>query len=202
MKKSILSPDKDYTFSDFFEMAYPTEDIVVEFDYQYSFEILELPKKEVENSPITEFQNELIKKLPKISLNSEIARRDFLIAPILLKLLNYVDIRISAEYPLEVEKNLRGTLDYLIRSHNELTIIEAKRGDLDKGFTQLAVELIAMEKYEGGEHDTLYGVVTTGDLWKFGKLEHSSKTITKDMNTYRIPTDMLDLFSILVGILQ
>lgn len=201
MQKTIFLADKNYTFSDFFDMAYPTEDIIKEFGYEYSFEMLELPRQKIEETSITELQNELIKKLPKISLNSEIARRDFLIAPILFKLLNFVDFRISTEYPLDVEKNLRGTLDYLLRSNKKLTIIEAKRGDLDKGFTQLAVELIAMEKYEEETPEPLFGIVTTGDIWKFGKLESTSKKITKDINAYRIPTDMIDLFSILVGIL-
>lgn len=202
MKKSILSPDRDYTFSDFFDMPYPTEDIVKEFGYVYSFELLELPKAKVEEESIKEFQVELTLKLPKISLNSEIARRDFLIAPVLLKLLNFIDARITAEYPLEVEKNLRGTLDYLIRSNKELTVIEAKKGDLDRGFTQLAVELIAIEKYEEEQDKIYFGAVTTGDIWKFGKLENTAKKITKDINSYRIPTDMLELFSILTGILE
>ncbi len=103
---------------------------------------------------------------------------------------------------MAVKKNLRGTLDYLIRSDKNLTVIEAKKGDLEKGFTQLAVELIAVSKYEDEEPDVLFGAVTTGDLWKFGKLRTSNRKIIKDMNTYRVPADMVDLFSILLGILK
>jgi hypothetical protein len=44
--------------------------------------------------------------------------------------------------------------------------------------------------------------VTTGDLWKFGKLDPKDKTITKDMNTYRVPEDLVDLFCVLTGILK
>jgi hypothetical protein len=33
MKRSILAADKNYTFGYFFELAYPTEDIVKEFGY-------------------------------------------------------------------------------------------------------------------------------------------------------------------------
>jgi hypothetical protein len=39
-------------------------------------------------------------------------------------------------------------LDYLIRSNQELLIIEAKKGDLDKGFNQLSAQLIALDKYD------------------------------------------------------
>jgi len=202
MKKSILSEDKDYIFSDFADMAYSTEDIVKEFGYDFSLELLALPREKIQEDAVKEFQTELIRKMPKISLHSEMARREFLIAPVLMKLLNFADVKISSEYPLDVDKNLKGTLDYLIRSDKKLTIIEAKKGDLDKGFTQLAVELIAMEKYEEENASILFGAVTTGDLWKFGQLETARKKIRKDMNTYRIPADMADIFAILVGILK
>ncbi|MDB9535014.1 hypothetical protein PN451_03980 [Dolichospermum planctonicum CS-1226] len=38
---------------------------------------------------------------------------------------------------------LKGNLDYLLRSRESLLVIEAKNNDLARGFTQLAVELIA-----------------------------------------------------------
>ena len=82
-----------------------------------------------------------------------------------------------------------------------MAVIKAKKGDIEKGFTQLAVELIAIEKYEEGKQDILFGAVTTGDLWKFGKSECTEKKITKDINSYRVPADLLELFSILIGIL-
>ncbi len=200
--KHLLIPEKNYTFSDFFELVYSTEDIVQEFGYKFSFELLTLPREHIAETALEEFQGRVIRSLPKISLTSEIGRRDFLIAPVLLNLLEFIDIKISAEYPIDVEKNLRGTLDYLIRSEKKLTVIEAKKGDIEKGFTQLAVELIAMEKYEDGQQDILFGAVTTGDLWKFGKLECSEKKITKDINSYRVPADLMELFSILIGILK
>jgi hypothetical protein len=127
---------------------------------------------------------------------------EFLIAPVLLQLLDFADVKIASEYPLEARKNLRGTLDYLLRSEKNFTVIEAKKGDIDRGFNQLAVELIALDKYEEGEADILFGAVSTGDLWKFGKLESAKKKITKDINIYRVPADMTELFSILAGILQ
>jgi len=36
----------------------------------------------------------------------------------------------------------------------------------------------------------------------FEKLEKFTKIIVKDINNYRVPADMLDLFSILSGILK
>jgi hypothetical protein len=202
MKRSILAANKNYTFSDFFELAYPTEDIVKEFGYTFSDELLDLPKEALAEDAVAEFRSQIIRNIPRISLNSEVARREFLIAPVLLHLLKYTDIKISSEYPVEVGKNLRGTLDYLIRADNNLTVIEAKKADIDRGFTQLAVELIAIEKYEESSCNILFGAITTGDLWKFGTLDRAKKHITKDINSYRVPADLLELFSILTGILR
>ena len=55
MKKSILSADKNYTFSDFFEFAYPVEDVVKEFGYDFSDELLELPKEILPENSVDEF---------------------------------------------------------------------------------------------------------------------------------------------------
>jgi len=164
--------------------------------------LLDLPKKDFTEDSVAEFKSQIIKNIPRISLNSEVARREFLIAPVLLHLLKFTDVKISSEYPVEVGRNLRGTLDYLLRSDKELAVVEAKKADIDRGFTQLAVELIAIEKYEEGETNVLFGAVTTGDLWKFGKLERAEKKITKDINSYRVPADLQDIFSILTGILK
>ncbi len=202
MKRSILSPDKNYTFSDFFELAYPTEDIVREFGYTLLDELLNLPRKDIPEDSVAAFKQQLIQNIPHLSLNTEVARREFLIAPVLLHLLHFANIQIASEYPVEAAKNLRGTLDYLLRSDKQLTVIEEKKADIDRGFTQLAVELIAIEKYEEDGTNILFGAVTTGDLWKFGKLERAEKKITKDINSYRVPADLQDIFSILAGILQ
>jgi hypothetical protein len=37
-----------------------------------------------------------------------------------------------------VSDRLKGTLDYLLQSRHDLLVIEAKKDDLTKGFTQLA----------------------------------------------------------------
>ena len=39
---------------------------------------------------------------------------------------------------------LKGNLDYLLRNETGLIVVEAKTDDLTRGFTQLAVEMIAL----------------------------------------------------------
>jgi len=116
--------------------------------------------------------------LPKITINSEIAKREFLIAPILVEIAKNTDSKINVEYPIEIDDRLSGSLDYLICSKQELIVIEAKKGDLEKGFSQLSTELIALDKYEeNNAGNMLYGAITIGDVWKFGILKRDKQHI-------------------------
>lgn len=46
-----------------------------------------------------------------------------------------------------VNEQLKSTLDYYLQSQDqELLVIEAKNADMQRGFTQLAVELIAVDQ--------------------------------------------------------
>lgn len=44
MKSSIFKPGKKYTFSDYFDFNYPTEQIVDEFGYTFALLALTLPE--------------------------------------------------------------------------------------------------------------------------------------------------------------
>jgi hypothetical protein len=80
-------------------------------------------------------------------------------------------------------------------------VVEAQRDDLTRGFTQLAVELIALAMLEDAP-DILYGAVTMGHVWVFGTLQRSARLVTRDMASYTLPDDVEDLVRILVGILE
>lgn len=202
VKTSIFKPNKNYTFSDYFEINYPTKEILAAFEYDYDFEVLTLPEYSTNFDALDRLRNVYLTKLPLISLNSEISRRDFYIAPFLLELLEYIRAEINVEYPIDAGQNLSGSVDYLVKSVNNLIIIEAKKGDLERGFNQLAVELIALDKTLDDRLDTLYGTVTLGDVWRFGRLQRSSKLLSKDMNIYALPEDIERLLAIMLGILQ
>lgn len=100
-----------------------------------------------------------------------------------------------------MNEQLQGYLDYFIESERSLIVIEAKRDDLTRGFTQLAVELIALAMLEESP-EVLYGVVTIGEVWIFGKLECSMRRIIRDIGLYTLPDNLETLTRILVGILE
>jgi len=199
MSKSILQPNTSYSFSDYFKLSYPTKDIVAEFGYGYQLTKLSLPRNTLTGT-LARLQDTFYKKLPHISLTSEAAKREVLVAPILLELLDYIDMEIDIDYPLYVDERLYGNLDYFIHSSQDVLIVVAKQADLERGFSQLAVELIAMARYRDEQPERLYGAVTVGDMWRFGMLD--GKRILKDIDSFRIPLDLDALFQVFLGILQ
>jgi hypothetical protein len=80
-------------------------------------------------------------------------------------------------------------------------VVEAKQADLTRGFTQLTVELIALDEWIDNDEPVLYGAVTTGDIWQFRSFAREIRTISQDLILYRVPTDLEQLFNILVGVL-
>ena len=90
---------------------------------------------------------------------------------------------------------------YLIESQKAV-IVEAKREDLDNGFTQLAVKLIAVQQWLETE-EPLFGAIATGTIWQFGIFDPLKQEVTQDLNLYCVPADLHELLAIfLVKILE
>jgi hypothetical protein len=203
--KSIFTEGKKYTFSDYFELGNPTEEIIKSLGYSFFTQPLDLPRKNnISKELIEQISTTYYTILPKISVNSETAKREVMIAPVLHAVIQHINARLNIEYSVSINDRLSGTIDYLFRSSQELIVIEAKKGDLDRGFNQLAAEMIAMDMYEE-EQDSptkVYGAITIGEVWRFAVLEREEKHLFKDIHTFRFPEDLTDIFSILTGILQ
>lgn len=203
MRKSIFKAGRRYTFSDYFEMGQPTEEILAEFGYSFSLASLDLPlATEIDNLAIENLRAAYYALIPKVSLNSEIAKRELLVAPVLHNIVRNLDAKLHVEYAIDVDDKLSGSIDYLLRAAHELIVIEAKKGDLERGFNQLAVEMIALAKYEADDTpELLYGAITIGEVWRFAVLDKTAKSLAKDVHTYRFPEDLANIFAILNGIL-
>lgn len=197
-----IQPDKDYTFSDYFKLDYEPEDVLAYFGYEMNSESLALPKSGIPLPRLPDLGDRLQRALPHISLNNETARREFLIAPVLMDLVDLVDAKLKVSYTISVDRQLKGALDYFIQTKRSLLIIEAKDENLQRGFVQLATELIALDRWLEDEHPILYGAVSIGSVWQFSRLERQAKRITQDLNLYRAIGDLEELMRILIGILE
>jgi hypothetical protein len=203
MPKQIFKADKKYTFSDYFEMRYPTEEIVAELGYSLITKNISLPRsKDLDKETIENLRSAYYAIIPKISVNSEASKREVMIAPILQGVIRTIDAKLNIEYAIEIDEKLGGMIDYFFHSKQDVIVIEAKKGDLDKGFNQLAAEMIAVDKYEENDSmDTIYGAISIGEVWRFALLERQNKCLIKDIHTFRFPEDLMDIFAILKGIL-
>jgi hypothetical protein len=134
-----------------------------------------------------------------LAINTEKARSEMIITPILLEVRRKANYQISlfsgTDFNVDIERGLNGYCDFVIsRSREQLTInapvliiVEAKNENIKGGLGQCAAAMLAAQLFneqEGNEIKTIYGAVTTGDIWKFLKLEGTDIFI--DLNNYYI----------------
>jgi hypothetical protein len=117
---------------------------------------------------------------------SEAARCDMLIAPMLYEawLQHRSVFKLWSHAPLEYNEELSGTPDYLIARQSPfgteavglpiLVAVEAKKDDFILGWGQCAAEMIAIQKLNGESSGEIFGIVTNGETWEFGKLNEST----------------------------
>ena len=202
MKQSFINPEKDYTFHDYFRMRASTEDILDYFGYQRILGRIELPRTARELPSLEQLFATLEDAILHISLENEITRREFLIAPVMSEVRRLTESKLRSEYWLEYNHQLKGSLNYLLQRERNLLVVEAKNADLSRGFTQLAVEMVALDKADETEQEIIYGAVTTGNIWQFGELDRKRKIVTQGIGSYDLLQDLEDLVKISIEILE
>ncbi|MEH2362006.1 hypothetical protein [Nostoc sp.] len=199
--RRILQVGESYTFSQYFELPFTIDDILAELNCTIERKNLTLPESS-EIVDIQFLQQQLCRNLSHIDLVNETTRREALISPILFEVCDLTNQRLNIEYSIAVNNYLKGTLDYYIAAPQNLLIIEAKQSDLVRGFTQLAVELIALDQWTKSTSELLYGAVTTGEDWRFGVYHRANRQVTQDQKRYQVPEDLSVLVKIIVGIIS
>jgi hypothetical protein len=118
--------------------------------------------------------------------NSEKARSEMIIAPILVDLRRQLQERVNLfsgiEFDVDKDKGLNGFCDFIISESPEqlfinapvITLVEAKREDVMAGLGQCVAEMVAAQIFnerEGNDIPVVYGAVTSGTNWRFLRLE-------------------------------
>ncbi len=129
------------------------------------------------------------------ALVSEKARSEFLVAPVLLACRDLVpgDLSIYSGQRLDVdaELGLTGECDYILaltppvpRLRAPLvTVLEAKRGDIELGLGQCVAQMVGARLFNeqaGSAPRPMFGVVTTGEAWQFLRLERATVTLHRE----------------------
>jgi hypothetical protein len=197
----VLKLDESYTFSKYFDLPFAIEDILTDLDCRFDRTPLTLPRYPHSVDRLANVEEQIQDGIRYVGITSEQARREFLIAPVIREVCRMMQQQVRVEYPVAVSNWLKGTFDYYFQANN-LLIIEAKRENLDNGFTQLAAELIALDQWVDVESSLFYGAVTTGQDWRFGIFHRQERRIVEDLKLYRVPEELETLIRILAGILS
>lgn len=139
------------------------------------------------------------------AFSSEAARCELVIFPILREIYKEYcqTTALWVQKPFTFDAKLNGTPDYILSQKSELgktilglpllLLVEAKRNDFEQGWGQCLAELIAADNLNHHKR-AVYGIVTDGKLWEFGRLNNN--VFTKNIISYTI-MNLEPLFSAL-----
>ena len=187
------------------------KDIQLEFDLDIieKFGIF----SNVPESEITEyFVATLEENIPlAVSINTEKAKSELIIANVLIEVRKLFKRNISffsgIEFNVDKEKGLNGYCDFIIGLSSEqlfikspvIALVEAKNESIMSGLGQCIAEMIAARIFNERENNNIpiiYGVITTGVLWKFIKLIDNKVYIDlKDYSILDNPNKIIGMFS-------
>jgi hypothetical protein len=164
----------------------------------------------VQSVVISSFLAELLaENVPlALAIHTEKARSEMIIAPILIELRKIVKHKISlfsgTDLSVDIEQGLNGVCDFIISKSPEqlfvkfpiLIIVEAKNENIKAGLPQCLAAMIAAQLFNKRANKTartIYGAVTTGNVWRFLQLQGSTAGIDIDEYYISAPGKLLGI---------
>jgi hypothetical protein len=107
---------------------------------------------------------------------SEYAICETIIFPVLKEVYRFYrhDLTLWSHKSIIYDQKLSGIPDYII----------AKKDDFIKGWGQCLAEMVAIQKLNNQPEQTIFGIVSNGQLWQFGKLKED--LFTQEIRSYVI----------------
>ncbi len=148
-----------------------------------------LPDSIIPYTNISVFLKEELKDASKEALTTEKAKSESVISPIIKELRRQNPDKFSFfsgfDFNVDSSQGLKGYCDYILSAETkraEITapvfcLVEAKDGEIDKGYAQCGAEMYAAQIYnerEGNPQKIIYGCVTNAFSWCFLKLEEKN----------------------------
>jgi len=128
--------------------------------------------------------------------NSEFAVCENLIYPVIKEVWKsyYSKFVLWSHRSLTYDLNLSGFPEYILTKRSPLgkfvfgkpyfLLVEAKQDKFDEGWAQCLAEMFAAQRLNNELHVIIFGIVSNGKDWEFGKLEET--VFTKNINRYLI----------------
>ena len=152
-----------------------------------------------------------------LKIDTEKARSEFIVAPILLELQEVMKDEISffsgIDFTVDKQQGLSGRCDFIISLDHEdrfltapvITIVEAKNDNVNRGLGQCIAEMLAAQifnRQRGRNLEAIYGTVTTGTVWKFLKLQGQTVFIEESERAFSVERNVDELLGILLKMLD
>jgi hypothetical protein len=142
----------------------------------------------------------------KRSYVSENAICESIISPILNIICkhNQISVWSHVRFDISEEEGLVGIPDFLIAPTSDIgttftqpivCVAEAKKENFNEGWAQALSEMIAVQRFNQTPDQDIYGIVTTGLFWQFGKLNQHH--FTQDVVAYSAVENLQQLFNAL-----
>jgi hypothetical protein len=137
-----------------------------------------------------------------LAIHTEKARSELIIAPILVEfrriLHHTVSLFSGVEFNIAEEEGLKRVCDFIISHSKEqllvtapvITVVEAKNDNIKIGLAQCIAQMLAAQLFNRqAENDVevVYGIVTTGSIWKFLRLEAETVFISWEIKSTSAP---------------
>jgi len=107
-------------------------------------------------------------------------------------------------FDVSEEDGLTGIPDYIIAPASDIgttfekpviCVSEAKKDNFNEGWAQALAEMIAAQRFNRNAQTEIFGIVTTGILWQFGKLQQN--ILTMEIISRSATENIQKLFNIL-----
>lgn len=107
-------------------------------------------------------------------------------------------------FDVSIEEGLIGVPDFIIAPASDIgttfttpiiCITEAKKENFNEGWAQVLAEMIAAQKFNCDSELNIFGIVTTGNYWQFGKLFQN--LFTMEVISYSATENLQQLFDVL-----
>jgi hypothetical protein len=170
------------------------------------------PDSEPVKAPI--WLEELLSRGMQLSLISEKARSEFIVAPILLACRelsgNVLAIFSGQRLDVDSDKGLQGECDFILTFSEPvptvraplIAVVEAKKNDIEGGLGQCMAQMAAIRLFnerEGKLLSAVYGCVTTGEAWQFLCLEGMSFIIDRLRRYINRVDEILGIFQSIIS---
>jgi hypothetical protein len=189
-------------------MSYGHFNTYEEVATKFKIKLIELSfiKKESLNidKSLFDFVNDNLKS--RRNYVSENAICESIISPILTIIAKHHNLPIWSHVKFDISEDdgLVGVPDFIIAPASDIgttfknpviCITEAKKENFNEGWAQVLAEMIAAQKFNDNNNMNIFGIVTTGNFWQFGKLFQNE--LTMEVISYSAVENLQTLFEVL-----